>query len=127
VCERPSRQRHESGRSYLHTHSIELPPNCDAVVIGVTEGHVKFRRQTISIRQQQTNAGGGEISHRAPDKGILLEQDHTRLGALVPRGQSPFNASIHSDPQLRSCCRLATRQIDAARSTERISGTSGCI
>jgi hypothetical protein len=79
----------------LQAHSIELSPHRKAVVIGVTEGYVKFRRQMNSIRQQQPNAGGREISHRTSDKGILFEQDHTPLGALVPRGQSPFNASIH--------------------------------
>jgi hypothetical protein len=105
------RLRRESSRSYLQAHSIELPPDCDVVVIGVTEGYVKFRRQMNNIRQQQPNARGREISHRTFDNGILLEQDHTRLGALVPRGQSPFNASIHSDPQLRSCCRLATARL----------------
>jgi hypothetical protein len=91
---------HEYGRHRwlgfeLQAHSIELSPHGDAVVIGVTEGHVKFRRQINNIRQQQPNARGREISHRTSDKGILLEQDHTLLGALVPRGQSPFNASIH--------------------------------
>jgi hypothetical protein len=49
-----------------------------------------------NISQQQPNASSGrEVSHRTSDKGILLEQDHTRLGAMVPRGQSPFSASIH--------------------------------
>ena len=91
----PDHLRRESNRSDLQAHSIELPPHCDAVVIGVTESYVKFRRQMNNIRQHQPNARGREISHSTSDKGILLEQDHTRLGALVPRGQSPFNASIH--------------------------------
>jgi hypothetical protein len=95
----------------LQAHSIELSPDRDAVVIGVTEGYVKFRRQMNNIRQQQPNARGREISHRTSDKCILLKQDHACLGALVPRGQSPFNASIHSAPQLRSCCRLATARL----------------
>jgi hypothetical protein len=88
------------------------------VVIGVTEGYVKFRRQMNNIRQQQPNARGREISHRTFDKGILLEQDHTRLGALVPRGQSPFNASIHSVPRYEVAVPASNRQIVAARSTE---------
>ena len=86
-------------RLELQAHAIEVSPHGDAVVIAVTEGYVKFRRQMNNIRQQQPNARGREISHRTSDKGILLKQDHTRLRALVPRGQSPFNASIHSVPQ----------------------------
>ena len=114
----PGRLRRESNRSYLQAHSIELPPHCDAVVIGVTEGYVKFRRQMNNIRQQQPNARGREISHRTADKGILLEQDHTRLGTPVPRGQSPFNASIHLVPRYGVAVPASNRQIVAARSTE---------
>jgi hypothetical protein len=104
------------GVNDLQPHSIELSPHGDAVVIGATEGHVKFRRQMNNSRQHQPNASGREISHRTFDKGILPEQDHTCLGAQVPRGQSPFDASIH-----RAVPQLPRRDnLSSARPTEQI-------
>jgi hypothetical protein len=97
-----------------------MSPHGDAVVIGATKGQVKFRRQMNNIRQQQPNAGGREISYCTFDKGILPEQDHTCLGALAPRGRSPFDAFIHrAVPQVyraATICRLLSRATTRAPS-----------
>jgi hypothetical protein len=107
-------------RLEFQAHSTQMSPHGDAVVIGAAKGQVKFRRQVNNIRQQQSNAGGREISYCTFDKGILLEQDHACLGALAPRGQSPFDASIHrAVPQVygaATICRLLSRATTRAPS-----------
>jgi hypothetical protein len=84
-----------SGRLILQAHSIELSPNSNAVAGGIIEGKIKFRGQIIVIGQQQPYAGRREVQYPACDEGALVERDHARLEATVPRGDPPFNACVH--------------------------------
>jgi hypothetical protein len=77
------------------THSIGLPPYGYAGLGHMTEGQVKFTREGNLLWQQQPSAVGREVSYRAWDNRVLLNQDYPCAWAMVPRAPSPFNTFIH--------------------------------
>jgi hypothetical protein len=83
-----------SDRSALHAHSIESSPHGNATADGTIEGQVKIVGYNHGVREQQPNSGRREVSYHAFDAEGSLKQDHTVLRTLVPRGLSPFSASV---------------------------------
>jgi hypothetical protein len=81
-------------RFELQAHSIELSPHGDAVVIGATEGHVKFRRQIKNISQQQPNASGREVSHRSPARPLRTTRSEIEVALRSSRTRTTVPSRI---------------------------------
>jgi hypothetical protein len=80
-------------RSKPRAHSIESSPHGNAAADDAVKGQIKIVGQNDRVRDQQPNASGRDVAYHAFGAEGALQQDHTSLGALVPRDCSLLNYS----------------------------------